>query len=353
MLGFYRSEEHAEDALHEARKNHFRCSGVVHRAEDGRLRFFYARLAPRDRAAIGIAIALVVALLAEILGIRLGILVLLGLSGFLSIWFGMLWLGFGIKEGVLRHYSRFVLPGESLVVVQVVEEHTPAVIAVLRRIANPSVFAIRPGLRFPSSTQIDGKLREPVTMDRLPDCAAALGASHVLESFTRSRPLLPILRECEIAIERSRAALAEAARLEYGLTHAAEWLLDNAYLIRSNIADIRHNLPRSHNRILPVLADKSCPVRLRVYHLAAELVDRTGYRLAPENIVSFLDAYQQHAPLTIAELWVFPLMLRLVLLERLRSLSEVASRRQHQKELADFWADRLMNAAHRCPEQFE
>ena len=297
--------------------------------------------------------AFLVALLAEIFGMGAAVQVLLASCGFLITWFGTVWLGFGIKKGVLRRYSRFVLPGESLVVVQEAEEHTPDVIAVLRHIAHPSVFSIRPGLPFTPSTWTDGTLREPVTMASLPDCAAALGASHELESSTRSRPLLPILRECEIAIERSRAALAEAARLEYGITHAAEWLLGNAYLIRSHIADIRHNLPDNHNRILPVLVDTNCPVRLRVYHLAAELVDRTGHRLAPESIVSFLNAYQHHAPLTIAELWVFPLMLRLVLLERLRQLSEVASLRQHQKELADFWTDRLLNAAHHGPEQFE
>ena len=147
--------------------------------------------------------------------------------------------------------------------------------------------------------------------------------------------------------------LAEAARLDYGITHAAEWLLDNTYLIRSHIADIRHNLPDNHNKILPVLADTSSPVRLRIYHLAAELIYRTGYRVTPESIVSFLNAYQQQAPLTIAELWVFPLMLRLVLLQRLQRLSELASLRQHQKEMADFWANRLLNAAHRGPEQFE
>ena len=208
--------------------------------------------------------ALVVVLLAEILGMRLWALILLALYGFLIIWFGMLWLGFGIKQGDLRHYSRFVLPGESLVVVQETEEHTPDVIAVLRHIANRSVFVIRPGLRFTSSTEMDGKLREPVTMASLPDCAAELGAAHELESSTKSRPLLPILRECEVAIERARAALAEAARLEYGITHAAEWLLDNAYLIRSHIAEIRHNLPDNHNKILPVLVDTNCPVRLRV-----------------------------------------------------------------------------------------
>src|SRR6185437_9135268 len=80
---------------------------------------------------------------------------------------------------------------------------------------------------------------------------------------------------------------------------------------------------------------------------------RTGYRISAENIVSYLDAYQHQVPLTIAELWVFPLMLRLVLLRRLQSLSQSASLRQHQKEMADFWANRLLSAVRHGAQQFD
>ena len=292
MLGFYRSEEHGGEALREARKNGFRRSAVIHRASDGGLKHFHDGLGPRERAAFGVAMALAAAVLAAIAGIPPWAVVPSALCGFLITWFGTLWLGLGIRNRVLRGYRGFVLPGESLVVVEATEDEAADVIAVLRRIAHPSVFAIRPGPGFTASTETAGQRREPATMASLPDCAAELATSHELESSTRSRPLLPILRECEVVIERARADLAEAARLEYGITHAAEWLLDNAYLIRSNIADIRHDLPDNHNKILPVLTDRSCPVRLRVYHLAAELIDRTGHRLAAESIISFLDAYQ-------------------------------------------------------------
>ncbi len=114
----------------------------------------------------------------------------------------------------------------------------------------------------------------------------------------------------------------------------AQWLLDNTYLIRSHIAEIRHNLPDNRNKILPVIAQTRLAVRLRIYHIAADLMCRTGYRITPDSIVTYLNAYQQQAPLTIAELWVFPLMLRLVLLQRLQRLSELTSLRQHQKEMA-------------------
>jgi cyclic beta-1,2-glucan synthetase len=352
VLAFYGSVEHAEEALHEVRKNHFRRSAVVHCAEDGRLKLLYAGLSPYSRGAFAIALAVVLILLGEVLRADRWVQILLASCGFLITWFGTLWLGLGLQKKILRHYGRFVLPGESLVVVQETEEHTTDVIAVLRRIAHPSVFAIRPGLRFSPSSQADEALPESVTTADLPDCAAELAASHQLDTSTRSRTLLPILRECEASIERARADLGEAARLDYGITHAAEWLLDNTYLIRSHIAEIRHNLPDNHNKILPVIAASSSPMRLRIYHIAADLICRTGHRLAAESIVSFLNAYQQQAPLTIAELWVFPLMLRLVLLQRLQRLSELTSLRQHQKEMADFWANRLLSAAHRSPEEY-
>jgi hypothetical protein len=246
--------------------------------------------------------------------------------------------------------------GESLVVVRTTEARTPNAVDILARIAHPSVFTIRSAGRFDSLSEPDERQREPAATETLSDCGAELAASHQLDPSTRSQSLLPALRDCEGAIERARAHLGEAARLEYGITHAAEWLLDNAYLIRSHIAEIRHNLPDNHNRFLPVLVEANAPsrsVRLRIYRIAADLIHRTAYRISPESIVSFLSGYQRHAPLTIAELWVLPLMLRLVLLQRLRRLAEFASLRQHQKERADFWANRLVHAAHRGPQQFE
>ncbi|MFN0101070.1 MAG: GH36-type glycosyl hydrolase domain-containing protein [Bryobacteraceae bacterium] len=314
---------------------------------------FHDGFGPRDRAIFGVAMAVLAFVMALVAGAPHWAVVPAAVGGFLVTWFGSLWFGLGIPNKSLHGYRGFVLPGESLVVVEATEDQAADVIGVLRHISHPSVFAIRPGLGFGAATETVRQRREPATMANLPDLAVELAFSHELERSTRSRPLLPILRECELVIERARADLAEAARLEYGVSHEAEWLLDNAYLIRSHIADIRHNLPDNHNKILPVLTDRSVPIRLRVYQLAAELIDATGHRVTTETIISFLDAYQKRSPLTIGELWVFPLMLRLVLLERLRRLSELASLRQHQKELADFWADRILNAAHRSHEQLE
>jgi cyclic beta-1,2-glucan synthetase len=265
----------------------------------------------------------------------------------------MIWAGFGMKRSMLQKCGAFVLPSESLVIVLEAEDRTADVIAVLRRVTLRSIFVLRPGLpRDPSSRQ-DAPPAETVAIAGLPECATELAAAHVLDRSTRSKSLLPVLKSCEEGIERALEHLNEAARLDYGITHATEWLLDNTYLIRSHLAEIRQDLPDNHNRILPLISTSSSPIPVRIYHIAADLIARTGYRVNAENIVAYLNGYQQRAPLTIAELWVFPLMLRMVLLGKLQRLSELTSVRQHQKENADFWANRLLNAARHGREQLE
>src|SRR5436309_3960049 len=204
VLAFYRSVEHAEEALQEVRKNHFRRSGVVHCAQDGRLRILYAGFSPYSRAAAGIVLAFLLILLGQVLRADQWEQILLALSGFLMTWFGTLWLGLGIQKKILQHYGRFILPSESLVIVQETEARTTDIIAVLRRIAHPSVFAIRPGLQSTCSRQPDETPHQSVTIADLPACASELSASHELDTTTRSRSLLPVLRQFEEAIERAR-----------------------------------------------------------------------------------------------------------------------------------------------------
>jgi hypothetical protein len=275
VLGFYRSEEHAEEALRQARKNRVQRSAAVHRTADGQLKIAYAGLGPLHRAVFSASIALLSALLAQAFTLELWVLTLSAFAGFLLAWFGTTWFGLGIPRQILVHYGRFLFPGESLVAAQQAEERTAAIIALWRQTAPVSVFTIRPRIRCTSSFLPARPPREPVTLANLAGFAAEFAASHTVDSSLRSKPLFPLVNSCELTLECARADLAEAARLDYGITHAAEWLLDNAYLLRSHIADIRHDLPANHYRILPLLRDHTGPSRFRVYHLAAELIHLT------------------------------------------------------------------------------
>ncbi len=98
---------------------------------------------------------------------------------------------------------------------------------------------------------------------------------------------------------------------------AAEWLLDNHYQVRRAVRQIRQDLPRSFFRRLPSLAAASGEAMPRAYAVAHAMLDATHFQLSLASSVQFVSAYQEGAPLTIAELWAFPTMLRIVCLETL------------------------------------
>src|SRR5207247_8962858 len=164
------------------------------------------------------------------------------------------------------------------------------------------------------------------------------------EAKPRGPSCLGRLRNINRALERAIARLTMSAEVHHAFTLSAEWLLDNAYLIREQVTDLRESLPQKQYGKLPLIASGSEAGLPRVYHVASEIVAESGGALEPEFIGKFLVAFQATAPLDIGELWALPLMLRLQLLECLRALAIQVEQQQSQSEEADFWANRLITA---------
>jgi len=81
-------------------------------------------------------------------------------------------------------------------------------------------------------------------------------------------------------------------------------------------------LPRSYSRTLPALASREHAGHARIYVIAVELIRHSDSRLERQQLVQFLNSYQRVAPLTLGELWAWPSMLKLALIENLRRLAE-------------------------------
>ncbi|NCO90406.1 MAG: hypothetical protein GW880_03685, partial [Armatimonadetes bacterium] len=136
------------------------------------------------------------------------------------------------------------------------------------------------------------------------------------------------------------------------MTPAAEWILDNGYLIEGNARDVQLNLTRRFCQELPVLAGGSYRGLPRVYGIAKELVSHADLRLARGHLLAFFEAYQSARALTIGELWAVPQMLRTALIESVQDLAARALTDQREGEIADFWANRLLTANRRDPNHF-
>ena len=133
------------------------------------------------------------------------------------------------------------------------------------------------------------------------------------------------------------------------VTPASEWLLDNFYLIEEQIRTTRRHLPKNYSKELPRLTsgpDAGCP---RVYKIALEIISHGDGHVDLENLCHFVEAYQDVATLTLGELWAVPIMLRLALIENLRRVAARVADDRLQRDLANGWADKMMEIADSNP----
>jgi cyclic beta-1,2-glucan synthetase len=119
------------------------------------------------------------------------------------------------------------------------------------------------------------------------------------------------------ALERAETHLLASHTDDAMLQKAAEWFLDNYYLIRRVARQVEQELPRGFVRRLPELAAGPARGPPRIYELARALVVRRNLELDVTTLRRFVAAYQEVSPLTIAELWALPTMLRVSVLRGL------------------------------------
>ncbi|CAG0953335.1 cyclic beta-1,2-glucan synthetase [Methylophilaceae bacterium] len=161
--------------------------------------------------------------------------------------------------------------------------------------------------------------------------------------------LLPRLADNENALVTACATLTDAVKENRQIMPAAEWLLDNFYLIEEQIRTAKQHLPKGYSKELPRLMKGPSAGRPRVYDIALETIAHGDGRVDPESLSQFVAAYQQITVLKLGELWAIPIMLRLALIENLRRVAvRIATSRLHC-DAADTWADQMIEAAEKDP----
>jgi cyclic beta-1,2-glucan synthetase len=165
---------------------------------------------------------------------------------------------------------------------------------------------------------------ELLGIERLEERALSLAARFTVDTTPRrrARSIFPRFNDNARTLRGAYSALAEDLHNGQFVTAAAEWLLDNFHLVTSDIVDIRQNLPRTYYRELPPLAVRQHAGDARIYAIAVELIRHSDSRLDVQQLTLFLNSFQRVAPLTIGELWAWPSMLKLALIENLRRLAD-------------------------------
>jgi cyclic beta-1,2-glucan synthetase len=185
--------------------------------------------------------------------------------------------------------------------------------------------------------------------EQMEDHGRALAMAHVLSSRRSRDRLLARLNDNVLVLNDTCDLLTVAAKEKLQIAPAGEWLLDNFYLIEEQIRTARQHLPRGYSRELPRLAEGPSRCLPRVYDLALETISHSDGRVDIETLSRFVAAYQSITQLTLGELWAIPIMLRLALIENLRRVSARLSNARRHLNLAQDWANRMMEVAQTDP----
>src|SRR5688572_6201901 len=196
---------------------------------------------------------------------------------------------------------------------------------------------------------------ELLSAERLEQLAESIGRHHVSDRGSASVALLARVKDNGRVLLRCYRALAAVIHEERATMPAAEWLVDNFYIVEEVLNEVRTDLPPGFYRQLPTLAEGPLRGAPRPVGLAWAYVEHTDSRFEPASLQRFVRAFQRVEPLLISELWAVPIALRLTLLENLRRLAEEIVQRRAARLEADQLADILLGQGGRAadPQAFE
>jgi cyclic beta-1,2-glucan synthetase len=276
-------------------------------------------------------------------------------GGIAGIFFSVAWIRrsrFGVERRLLKDHARWLVSEETVLILRAPIGTLRSPMAVLQESDEipPAIFFLHP--KREDFIGEAASLESPLSGIQIQEYAERLAKDHQVSPNPRwNIKLLKWLEQTRRWIHRVCLDLSEASRLGQSMPPTTEWLLDNEYIIESNVREVQLNLPRRYYQELPALASGSYRGLPRIYGLARELVSHTDLRLDRENILAFIEAYQSVGSLSIGELWAVPQMLRAALIEGLLYLAERALTELREREIADFWANRLITANRRDPNQ--
>lgn len=126
-------------------------------------------------------------------------------------------------------------------------------------------------------------------------------------------------------------SLNEDMQKGIGTTPAAEWLLDNFYIIEEQVKGVRKDLSKEYYSKLPMLRSGPLKGYARIYTVALELVSHTDGRIDEKILINYINAYQSHKVLASRELWALAIMLKLALIENIRYICQTIEESQKQR----------------------
>ncbi len=126
------------------------------------------------------------------------------------------------------------------------------------------------------------------------------------------------------------------------ITPAAQWLLDNNYLVEETIYQIKRDLPRRFYRQLPRLQLANGRTIPRALAISWAFVAHSDSSVSAPMFKAIVEGFQSVEPMKIGEIWALPSLLRFVLIENLRRLAVRVANSRSMRLIANEVADKVL-----------
>lgn len=190
---------------------------------------------------------------------------------------------------------------------------------------------------------------ELFSTEQMQQHARQLALNHSVTNRQSPELLLKELSDNEKILYKVNELLQRNVKEKKSISPAAEWLLDNFYLIEDQIRTAKRYLPKGYSKGLPKLSNGTLIGFPRVYSIAIEIISHSDGHIDILGLKNFITAYQQERHLTLGELWAFPIMLRLALLENLSRVAARIAVDRNDSALANKWANEIIKTAETNP----
>ena len=118
-------------------------------------------------------------------------------------------------------------------------------------------------------------------------------------------------------LAQAHAYFRDASQEQLTLTYNSEWILDNYYIIRQALRQIKEDLPQGFYTQLPKLTSGPLKGFARIHLITRDMLAHQNLLMNINDMQALLDQLQETVPLTMGELWAVPIFLRFGLIEAL------------------------------------
>jgi cyclic beta-1,2-glucan synthetase len=211
-------------------------------------------------------------------------------------------------------------------------------------------------LRRSTDAMQEGTIREELfSVERLEQYAVFLADEFKIGQKRKSGyPLLTKLKNNGKKLLESYLNLVNVLNHKLYVSPAAEWFVDNFYIIDEQIKSIQRDLPKNYYLELPKLSKGELKGYPRVYALSLALMAHTDSRIDTDALKRYLISFQKVEPLSIGELWATSIALRMALIDHLQPLAALIVSARDLRAKADLLADKLLahaSSQHATPNQ--